>query len=228
MRGFRRVRAGIAGLAASAVLLVGVRAAMAATAASATAATSVTATSVAATAASDAPELLASLGSTFAVTGTPGSGGASVSAGMLWPFENRFAFGAALFADDLGTGFEELHDPNTGAGLGTVGSTHRSSFGGEWRAEARLRESRRVRLQWGAGFGYGRQVLDRFGKSHGAVSGVLASTGLTFLYKASHGHAFGTTLAYKHQFVHRESDPERSTTWATAAFEWRWQGTPRE
>jgi hypothetical protein len=178
--------------------------------------------------ASGAPEVLVSTGTTFAVSGIPGSGGASVSAGLLWPFENRFAFGGTLFADDLGTGFAELHDPNTGAALGTVGATHRWSYGGEWRAEARLRESHRVRLLWGAGFGYGQQILDRFGRVHGAVSGVLASTGLTFLYKAAHGHALGTTLAYKHQFVHLESDPDRSRTWATAAIEWRWQGTPRE
>ena len=223
MRVSRRVRAGIAGLAAFAMLPAGVRAATAAAAA-----TPAVTSSSAGPSASDAPEVVATMGSTFAVTGTPGTGGASASAGMLWPFESRFAFGGALFADDLGTGFEELHDPNTGAGLGTVGSTHRWSFGGEWRAQARLRESRRIRLLWGAGFGYGQQVLDQFGKTHGAVSGVLASTGVTFLYKASHGHALGTTFAYKHQFVHRESDPGRSTTWATAAFEWRWQGTPRE
>ena len=218
MRGFRRIRAKFSGLAACAVLLAGVRAASAATA-----------TPAASTApASVAPTVLVSAGSTFAVSGVPGTGGASVSAGMLWPFENRYAFGGTLFADDLGTGFEELHDPNTGTALGTVGSTHRWSFGGEWRAEARLHESRSLRLLWGAGFGYGRQVLDEFGTAHDSVSGVLASTGVTFLYKASHGHAVGTTLAYRHQFVHLESEPDRSTTWATATFEWRWQGTPRE
>ena len=147
---------------------------------------------------------------------------------MLWPFERRFAFGGMLFADDLGTGNEELKDPNTGTSLGTVGSTHRWSYGGEWRGEMRLHDSARMRLQWEAGFGYARQVLEEFGTTQDAVSGVLASTGLTYLYKASHGHAFGTTLAYRHQFVHLESDPGRSTTWATATFDWRWQGTPRE
>jgi len=221
MRVFRRVRVRVAGLAASTVLLAAGRVATAAT--SPTEATTASAVST-----SGAPEVLVSVGSTFGVNGVPGRGGASVSAGMVWPFERRYAFGGTLFADDLGTGLQELLDPNTGAALGTVASTHRRSFGGEWRAEARLHESRSARLLWGAGFGYAQQVLEEFGTTKDAVSGVMASTGVTFLYKLSHGHALGTTLAYRHQFVHLESDSDRSTTWATATFDWRWQGTPRE
>ena len=92
----------------------------------------------------------------------------------------------------------------------------------------RLHESTRMRLLWSAGFGYSQQVQDQFGNAVDAVSGVIASTGVSYLYKASHGHALGATLAYKHQFVHLESNSDRSTTWATAAFEWRWRGTPKE
>lgn len=182
----------------------------------------------AAAAGSSAPELLVGAGTTLGVTGRPGSGGATTSIGMLWPVEERFAFGASLFADDLGTGLTVLHDPNTGTALGTVASAHRWSYGGEWRAEVRLRETRRARVAWGAGFGYGRQEVDERGAFRSAASSVLASTGATFLYKASHGHAFGTTLAYKREFVHHASDPDRSTNWATAALEWRWQGSPKE
>jgi hypothetical protein len=178
--------------------------------------------------ASGAPEILASIGTTLGVNGVPGSGGASAVAGMVWPFERRFTFGGTLFADDLGTGLEELHDPNTGTPLGTVGSTHRWAYGGEWRGEMRLHETRSLRLLWDAGFGYAQQVLESFGTATDAVSGVTASTGLTFLYKVSHGHAFGTTLGYRHQFVHLESDPNRSTTWTSVTFDWRWQGTPKE
>ena len=204
MQGLRRVRASVLSVAASAVLLAG------------------TAT------ASTAPEVLVSAGSTLGVTGNPGTGGATAALGMLWPVEGRFAFGVRLFADDLGTGFAELHDPNTGIALGTVASAHRWSYGGEWCAERRLHDSRRVRLLWGAGFGYGRQEIDQRGDNRGAASAVVASTGGTFLLKAAHGHAFGTTLAYKREFVHHASDPGRSTSWATAALEWRWQGTPKE
>jgi hypothetical protein len=236
MRVGRRVREQVAGLAASAVLLAGARAAGAATAppapakasAGATAPPATAAGTVPAASASGAPEILVSIGSTFGVNGVPGSGGASAVAGMVWPVERRFTFGGTLFADDLGTGLEELHDPNTGTSLGTVGSTHRWAFGGEWRGDMRLHDSRSLRLLWGAGFGYARQVLESFGTTTDAVSGVTASTGLTFLYKASHGHAFGTTLGYRHQFVHLESDPNRSTTWASATLDWRWQGTPKE
>jgi hypothetical protein len=236
MRVGRRVRGWIAGLAASAVLLAGARVAGAAAAppvpAAATAGTKATPATVAAPApavsASGAPEILVSIGSTLGVNGVPGSGGASAVAGMVWPFERRFTFGGTLFADDLGTGLEELHDPNTGVSLGTVGSTHRWAYGGEWRGEMRLVESRSLRLVWVAGFGYAQQVLESFGTATDAVSGVTASTGLTFLYKVSHGHAFGTTLGTRHQFVHLESDPNRSTTWTSVTFDWRWQGTPKE
>ena len=175
-----------------------------------------------------APEVLVAVGSTLGVTGSPGSGGASASFGVLWPLSERFAFGATLSADDLGTGLGVLHDPNTGLELGTVATTHRWSYGGEWRGEARLYESHRVRLLWGAGFGWGHQERDQRAQVLDAVSGIVASTGATFLLKASHGHSFGTTVAWKRAFVHHASDPDRSTSWATAAIEWRWQGAPRE
>ena len=204
MQGFRRVRAGVLAVAAAVVLLAGT------------------------TAASAAPEVVISAGGTLGVNGSPGSGGATTSLGMLWPLEGRFAFGVSLFADDLGTGFAVLRDPNTRIALGTVASTHRWSYGGEWRAETRLHVSRRVRLLWGTGFGYGRQEVDQRGENRGAASAVVASTGATLLLRAAHGHAFGTTLAYRHAFIHHASDPGRSTGWTTAALEWRWQGTRQE
>lgn len=179
-------------------------------------------------AAGAAPEWLASAGTTLSVTGVPGQGGASGSIGALWPVENRFAFGVSLFADDLGTAFADLHDPNTGELLGTVASTHRWSYGGEWRAEMRLRDSRRVRLSWGAGFGYGRQEQDQRGQVLDAASGVVASTGATLLLKSARGHAVGTTLAFRREFVHHASAPERSTSWATVALEWRFKGVSQE
>jgi hypothetical protein len=177
---------------------------------------------------SSAPEVLLGVGSTLGVTGRPGSGGAAAAFGLMFPIQGRFAFGGSLFADDLGTGLGVLRDPNTGLELGTVATTHRWSYGGEWRAELRLHESRRVRLLWGAGFGYGRQERDQRGTLRDAASGVLASTGATCLLKTAHGHALGVTLAIKRDFVKHEADPDRSTSWATAALEWRWQGTPRE
>ena len=174
------------------------------------------------------PELVVSAGSSLAVNGDPGTGGLAGTLGLLWPVEGRFAFGPALFVDDLGTGLAQLSDPNTGTPLGNVAALHRLSFGGEWRAEVRLHQNRRTRWLWGAGFGYTRQERDTRGQVNDAVSGVLASTSTVFLLQAAHGHAFGATIALRRAFVNRESVVGRSTNWATAALEWRWRGTPKE
>ncbi len=174
------------------------------------------------------PELTAAVGSSLAVSGDPGSGGFAGTLGLLWPVEGRLAFGAALFVDDLGTGLGPLADPNTGTPLGTVATLHRWAFGGEWRGEATLHRNRRTRWLWGAGFGYARQERDTRGLVSSAVSSALASTNTTFLLQAAHGHAFGATIALRRAFVNRDADAGRSTSWATAALEWRWQGTPRE
>src|SRR5262249_42696781 len=76
------------------------------------------------------PELSVAAGGTLAVNGAPGKGGAAAALGLTWPFARRWTFGGALFAQDLGTGFADLRDPNTGALLGTVATVHRWSFGG--------------------------------------------------------------------------------------------------
>ncbi len=174
------------------------------------------------------PEVSLSAGTTLGVNGAPGSGGAGLSLAMLWPVEQRFAFGGVLYADDLGTGFSELSDPNTGEPLGTVASLHRWGFGAGWRTEARLTESaaRGWRMLWGVDFGYERQERDVRGEVNDAVSGVIAATGPSLLWKTAGGHSIGAALAWKHAFVSREADPDRSTDWGTMAFTWRWQRTP--
>lgn len=175
-----------------------------------------------------APVVVAALGSTLSADGQPGTGGASGSLGLMVPVEGRWAFGLKLFVDDLGTGLTDLTDPNTGEALGRVGDLHRWAYGGEWCAEATLHAGRRARLLWGAGFGYGRQESDRRGDVLDAVSAITASTSASFLVPASHGHAFGLTLAARRGFFSTNADPNRATNWTTAALEWRWQGTPKE
>ena len=170
------------------------------------------------------PEVTAAAGTTLGVTGDPGSGGASAAGALLWPVAGRFSFGIGAFADDLGTGLATLRDPNTGSELGTVASTHRWSFGGDWRAELALRETRRLRLLWNAGFGYARQERDQRGLVRDAVSGVAGSTGLTALYRGPRGHSVGLALAIRRAFLSTDADPGRSTSWSTAALEWRWRG----
>ncbi len=180
--------------------------------------------------ATELPELAFAAGTSVGVNGTPGSGGAAASLALLWPFENRFAFGGVLYADDLGTGFSDLIDPNTGQPLGTVASLHRWGFGAGWRTEARIAQSeaRRWQFVWGADFGYGRQERDQRGEVNDAVSGVLVATGPSFTWKTMGGHSFGGAVAWKHAFVSRDADADRPTDWGTLALEWRWKTVPKE
>ena len=176
------------------------------------------------------PEMAVSAGTTVGVNGSPGSGGASGSLAFLWPFEERFAFGGVFYADDLGTGFDDLIDPNTGEPVGTVATLHRWGFGAGWRTEARIlrSEARRWRLLWGAEFGYGRQERDVRGLVTDATSGLLVSTGPSFLWTTAGGHSFGGTVGWKHAFVSHERDADRPTDWGTLAFTWRWRTIPKE
>lgn len=178
----------------------------------------------------DAPEVGLQFGSTVGVNGSPGSGGATAALSFLWPVERRFAFGVVGYADDLGTGFEDLVDPNTGEPLGTVASLHRWGYGVGWRGEAQVlrSEARRWRLLWGADFGYQREERDIRGTNDGAVSGLLVATGPTFLFRTLGGHSFGATVAWKHAFIGTGPDPDRPTEWGLLAFAWRWQRTPKE
>jgi hypothetical protein len=176
------------------------------------------------------PEVAVSLGSTAGVNGSPGGGGAAATVAFLWPFERRFAFGGVLWADDHGTDFADLVDPNTGEPLGTVASVHRMGYGAGWRGEAELlrSESRRWRLLWGADFGYQRQERDLRGLVNGAVSGTLVATGPTFLFRTVGGHSFGASVGWKHAFIARDADPDRATDWGVLQFAWRWQQVPKE
>jgi hypothetical protein len=178
----------------------------------------------------DPPEVAFRVGSTVGVNGSPGTGGASGSLAFLWPFENRFAFGGVFYADDLGTGFEDLKDPNTGEPLGTVASLHRLGYGAGWRGEAMLLRSevRRWRLLWNADFGYERQERDLRGLVNNAVSGLIVSSGPTFLFRTMGGHSFGGSVAWKHAFVSRDADADRPTDWGVLSFAWQWQRIPKE
>lgn len=179
-------------------------------------------------AAQASPTWVLGVGTTLAPNGAPGETGTSATLAVLVPFEGRWSFGPAFFVDDQGTGLTELRDPNDGTPLGVVGDLHRWTYGGEWRTEALLHRSKRYEWSWNAGFGYGRQEIDRRGVNGGAVSGVTLSTGTTALLPLAGGHRIGLSLAYRKLAVSTEADPGRTTQWATAALEWRWQGTPKE
>jgi len=175
-----------------------------------------------------AAELGLTAGTTFNVNGSPGSGGVCASAALLWPFEERYAFGLVVHADDQGSGLTELFDPNTGQSLGTVGDLHRWTFGASWRGEARLTNSRKWSVIWGADFGYARQEADVRGVVQDATSDVMVATGPTLLWKLMSGQTLGLSGAWKHAFVSHEAYPDRTTDWASLALTWRWQRVPRQ
>jgi hypothetical protein len=83
------------------------------------------------------PQLAGSLGGTFAITGTPGEGGASVSLSALWPVAPRVRFGVMFHGDDAGSSIDSLRD-GRGAGLsyGRLEQVHRAAWGASWRLDA--------------------------------------------------------------------------------------------
>jgi len=174
------------------------------------------------------PELVVGAGWTMGVNGEPGTGGAAGTLAAQWPFAEHWSFGGAFFAQDQGTQVEELYDPNTGEALGAVATTHRWTYGLEWRAETMFRENGPLRWSASGGFGWARQERDVRGTVNDAVSGISAMVGLTSLWQTKHAHAFGVSLLYRHQFVDTEPSPDRATRAISAQLEWRWRSTPKQ
>ena len=174
------------------------------------------------------PELVVGAGWTMAVNGQPGTGGAAGTVAAQWPFAARWSFGGSIFAQDMGTEVAPLYDPNSGEALGAVATTHRWSYGLEWRAETTLRESGPMRWEGTGGFGYARQERDERGTVNDAVSGITATVGITGLWQTKHAHAFGATLLYRHLFVDTQPSPDRATHCMSAQLEWRWRSSPKQ
>jgi len=83
------------------------------------------------------PVLSGSLGSSFAVLGTPSSGGSSAAVSALWPVAPRLSFGVMLHGDDAGSVVDSLRDAH-GHGIagGKVEQVHRAAWGASWRLDA--------------------------------------------------------------------------------------------
>lgn len=173
------------------------------------------------------PELVVGAGWTMAVNGEPGTGGAAGTVAAQWPFAARWSFGGSIYAVDMGTQVSTLYDPNSGEALGSVATTHRWTYGLEWRAETTLRERGQLRWEGTGGFGWARQERDQRGVVTDAVSGISTMVGLTGLWQTKHAHAFGATLLYRHQFVDTQPSPDRATRCLSAQLEWRWRSNPK-
>ena len=173
------------------------------------------------------PEMIVGAGWTMAVNGEPGTGGAAATVAAQWPFAPRWSFGGSIYAVDMGTEISSLHDPNSGEPLGAVATSHRYTYGLEWRAETTLRERSQLRWEGTGGFGYAHQERDQRGQVNDTVSGISTMVGLTGLWQTKHAHAFGMTLLYRHQFVDTQPSPDRATHCMSAQFEWRWRSNPK-
>lgn len=165
-----------------------------------------------------APELVAGIGSTGAVAGDPGGGGATVALSFLWPLEDRFRAGVMGFVDDLGQRADRL--VAGGKDLGPVPSLHRQAAGVAWRVEGALRGRRYepfACLTWGLYHAtddvIGARVSSRTSAGLGA--------GLGIARRLSERHSAGLSLRYQ-KLTRGVSDQ-----YLSAAFEWRWRaGAP--
>jgi hypothetical protein len=117
-----------------------------------------------------------------------------------------------------------LFDPNTGQSLGTVGGP--ASLDVRARLARRRRDStdsRKWQVLWGADFGYARQEADVRGEVVDATSDVGVRDRPDAAVEMVGGQTLGLSGAWKHAFVSREENPDRSTTWAY----WRSRGAGR-
>jgi hypothetical protein len=173
----------------------------------------------------DRPELAFQMGRTFAVgsktSGAFDQGGFLVSAGALWPYEDRFRFGFQIFATDYGNNLAPviLADPSGGPSkvYGTIDSGHRGAFGAAWRADAMGPKLGGFGRSYAtATYGYYRNTQDRVGREVGALSSVGGSVGLGLERKLTPHHALG--LAASATWM---SD-DFTRRYGSASLEWRW------
>lgn len=173
------------------------------------------------------PDLAATVGSTFAVSGTPNGGGTAMSLALLWPIvDTRASFGAEFFAHDLGTQFDQLRDPNNGTDLGRVAFTHRWTYGGMWRVDAPLLPAKSAWMSDVTGaWGYWRLEDDLQGITRDAVSALGVVLGVDARHSVGETQSLGIAVHFTRLFVDREIATERSDRYLTAALEWRWLGS---
>ena len=145
------------------------------------------------------PDVTANIGRTAAILGEPNQGGFSIWLSALWPFEQYFAFGPSLFADDLGTEAERLTDPNDHTDLGAVAGLHRITYGGAWRLDAEW-PTRGAWAPYASGtWGLCHVADDLLGETVDTwnSTGFSLGVGLRYLF---HGATVGTSVRYHRLF----------------------------
>ncbi len=172
------------------------------------------------------PELTLQAGRTFAVGSRVkdayGQGGFTVATGLLWPWENRFRFGAMLFAADFGSLVRpvSLADPSGGPSkyYGSIDFGHRGTWGAAWRVDAVGPAIGGLGRGYAtASYGYFRNHADRVGQSQGAASAVGGSLGLGIERTLNPHHALGVAAGatwMSDDFTRR---------YGSASLDWRWR-----
>jgi hypothetical protein len=172
------------------------------------------------------PELVFQAGRTFLV-GSPtkdayDQGGFQVTAGALWTWENRFRFGAELFASDFGDVVRQVTLADPGGGppkvYGSTDQGHLGARGARWRVDALGPRIGRLGRGYATGtFGYFRILRDRVGRQAGALSAVGGSTGIGLERALTPHHALGIG-------INRTLMTDGFTRqYGSAAIEWRWR-----
>jgi hypothetical protein len=168
------------------------------------------------------PGLLLSAGKTFAISGEPSDGGASLSAAPVWAVGERARFGVVVFADDMGTQLVELTDPNDGTPLGTASDTHRWAWGAAWYAEADVFRATRWTCGASGEFGYWRIEDDVRGTTTAAGSALGLALGADVRRDIGGARQLGLSVCYRKLTQNQNSAWQRVDHYASAALELRW------
>jgi hypothetical protein len=170
------------------------------------------------------PVVAVNAGFTFAVSGEPSGGGASFALATMWPVAERWRFGLEAYADDLGTSYTELTDPNDGTPLGTTASLHRWTYGFAWRAEADAWRLGRWSGSAAGSWGWWRIEDDQVGTTVAATSAVGIRLGADARRPFGSGRDVGVALHYHHLAEAGSIESQRVDRYASAALQFRWTG----
>lgn len=171
-------------------------------------------------AAAEAPsraEVSATVGSTAAILGDIKERGLAASLSVLWPVEDRLAFGVALLADDLGSNVVELFEPTTGASLGLEEARHRAVYGAAWRLDVRPREDLAWRPYASGTWGWSLVRDDVRGRTLSQLSSTGFTLGAGVRHAVRSSAAVGFALRY-HRLLN-----DRVGRYVSAGMEWSWR-----
>jgi hypothetical protein len=172
------------------------------------------------------PNLLFELGRTFAVyspvNGQLDQGGFSTTLSALWPVEDRFRFGFAGFAHDIGGLTHTVYD-STNTSLGLFDLAHVNVFGGAWRMEVVGPHVFHLETFARGDWGVYRFRADQHGSYLTDATKTGWNLGGGIMLPVRSNQAVGVTVGYDRVF----SEITRNFMTAALAWHWRPDATPR-